>query len=377
MARKRKKSRSKKKRQRKADSAAAAEPTESSAPADDPASSGEPAATDETLPDEEITATGLDSSAPEGTESPPPEDDDFDVIALDDDEPAVASLDDDEPVVTSLDDDEPLVISLDDDDEDADRLLAETLALVEAESSGATEEQADPDSVGDVEGQPAGDAASDDDEEVDGTSETDAPVDEEATGGQLRPAITPDAIAALRQMQVDGLIDLPSDLVIDLGEATTEEERDRLLSALLSHVEMQEARYRVPIETGRRRRWKGTIASAAVTLAILMAVAPPGILVPDPPVRVTESDRTYGVLVALLLQAQQIDAFRVREQRLPNDLSEVGATLHDIRFVKSGNRLYQLVAYTTDGIAVVYDSAAPAAIFRTVAENWITTEASP
>lgn len=186
-------------------------------------------------------------------------------------------------------------------------------------------------------------------------------------------SMTHDAIAALRELKAEGLIELSDDLVIDLGEARTDDQRDRLLVAALAHVEMQEARYRVPSDARPRRRWKGTAASVLVTLAALVAVAPPAIVIPEPPAQLTDSDRAYGVLVALLVQAQQVDAFRVREQRLPDSLDEISAVLHDIRFVKSSNRIYQLVAYTTDGIAVVYDSSAPAAIFQRIADGWITT----
>jgi len=268
------------------------------------------------------------------------------------------------------------IISLDDDGTESSgegeeriraRLIAETMALAAGEGEGEDRTGSTPSN----EPLPSGAEAA---ERGDGG---DAEDDDPAPVPFTSASPTRDAASALREMQAQGLIELPGDFVIDLGDAATEDERDRLLAAALAHVEMQEARFRVPSETGRRRRWKGTVTTSLVMLALLFAVAPPAVLVPDPPPGLTESDRTYGTLVALLLQAQQIDAFRIREQRLPDTLGDLDAVLPGIRYVKSSSRLYQLVTYTSDGIAVVYDSAAPAAIFRRIAETWVTTQGAP
>ena len=166
---------------------------------------------------------------------------------------------------------------------------------------------------------------------------------------------------------------MPDELVLDLGDATTAEERDRLLAAALAHAEMQEAIYRVPTEERRSRRIKSTIAAGIFLIAALMAVNPPGLLVPEPPPLLAEEDRGLGTLVALTLQAQQVEAFRVANGRLPRSIAELEGGIPGIRFVRSSNRLYQLIAYTPDGEPVVYDSGSPGPDFERLWRTWATT----
>ena len=52
------------------------------------------------------------------------------------------------------------------------------------------------------------------------------------------------------------LVEEEDEEVVDLGPTSTPEARERLLAAALSHAEMQEARYRVPIDTHRQRQWR-------------------------------------------------------------------------------------------------------------------------
>jgi len=163
--------------------------------------------------------------------------------------------------------------------------------------------------------------------------------------------------------------------VVELGEVSTPEARDRLLAATLAHAAMQEAVYRVPMDTGETRRWKGMIASTIFFFAAVAALSPPGLLVPDAPAQLTVADHLYGVRITLLLQAEQVEAFRVRTQRLPDSLADLAATFPGVRFVKSSNRLYQLLAYTPDGVAVVYDSSTPAPEFQTISRVFSLNEA--
>jgi hypothetical protein len=190
------------------------------------------------------------------------------------------------------------------------------------------------------------------------------------------PTLTPAALAALTAIHREGMATLPGELVLDLGEGTTEEERDRLLAAALAHVEMQDAIYRVPSDSGAGRRWKGTIASSLFLLAALVVLVPPPAILPAPAATLSSADHLHGLRVSLLLQSQQIEAFRTREGRLPDSLDEVATALPGIRFVKSNNRLYQLVAYTPAGDAIVYDSASPEPEFQALAATWASTDTS-
>jgi hypothetical protein len=161
-----------------------------------------------------------------------------------------------------------------------------------------------------------------------------------------------------------------ADDALDLGPTSTPEARARLLAEALAHADMQEARYRVPTESRRLGRIKGGIALAIFLLAGILVLAPPRFVSPEAPVGVADADRVSGVITALLLQAEQVDAFRVRERRLPLSLDELGVAVPGVRYVRSSNRLYQLIAYAPTGRAVVYDSAAPAPAFGEAEVAW-------
>lgn len=190
------------------------------------------------------------------------------------------------------------------------------------------------------------------------------------------PKISSDALVALSQMHAEGLASMAGELILDLGEDSTPEDRDRLLAAALAHSEMQEAIYRVRTDARALQWWKGGVAAALLLVATLIAVRPPGFVTPPAPATLSQADREYGVRVALLLQAQQVEAFRTREQRLPDALTEVPVIIPGVRFVTAGNRVYQLVAPGPDGRALIYDSASPAPEFDEIRGNWITTRDS-
>jgi hypothetical protein len=159
--------------------------------------------------------------------------------------------------------------------------------------------------------------------------------------------------------------------LVDLGPVSSPEVRERLLAAALAHSEHQDARYRVPFSaTGGAARWKAFVASVLLLGAGAAAIAPPQWARPAPPARLTSSERAQSLRMALLLQAQQVEAFRVRTQRLPVTLAELTRTLPGVRYVRSGSRGYQLIAYEADGNAIVYDSTDPTPAFDDLATGW-------
>jgi hypothetical protein len=182
------------------------------------------------------------------------------------------------------------------------------------------------------------------------------------------PAPAPAARAPLPREVVADQREAP----VDRGPLSTPEFRERLLAQALAHTEMQDARYRVPFSDARARgRWKGAIASAILVFAAVLVAVPPGWVRPEPPARIEARDRVGGVRSALLLQAQQVDAFRVRSQRLPNSLDELPDHFPGLRYLRSGNGTYQLVGYGPDGQAIIYDSTNPSPEFDGFAPNWL------
>jgi hypothetical protein len=178
--------------------------------------------------------------------------------------------------------------------------------------------------------------------------------------------------ARLAQAAARGAVDEPDvpTFYLDGSEASTPEARARLLAEALAHAAHKEARYRVPIDTGAARRWKSAVATLIFVVAAWVAAAPPGWVQPEPPAQLNAAARARGIRTALLLQAQQVEAFRVVSQRLPATLEELPASLPGIRYTRSGSRAYQLVAYEPDGNAIVYDSSNPAGPFRVLMSAW-------
>lgn len=300
------------------------------------------------------------------------------------------------PAATHVDADEDLVeISLDDDDDDADRdrLIAEALAFVAGEPEEAPEvpgfvpeavvSSGDEDQVDLVErdlsegalggaGQEEGQPAEGDGAPLISGEYALPPVRDNAAP----PRMTADALQALTEIHTEGLARADDDILVDLGDPDSSEDRDRLLQSALAHAAMQEAIYRVPGTDGQPRSAKPFMVGAILAVGLLIAALPPSFLRPSPPPEVTAGDRLHGHRVTLLLQAQQIDAFRAANGRLPRSLADLQRPLPGIQFVASNNRLYQLVIRTEDR-TLIYDSGTPDPAFVTLSNRWTTTRRSP
>ncbi len=140
---------------------------------------------------------------------------------------------------------------------------------------------------------------------------------------------------------------------------SSQEERDRLVAEALAHAEARDQLYRPPTEILPSGRWRGALGLVLLVLSGIFAAAPPSWLRGAPRPSVSEQEQALGVRVALELQAEQIEAYRRRNQRLPTELGQLPAALPGIRFVRSDDRLYQLVAYGPDRRPVVLESTDP------------------
>jgi hypothetical protein len=257
--------------------------------------------------------------------------------------------------------DDPLVFDLDADEEPTDaveRLIAETLATAEEDVPTAPDE-----SVIDL------DAGLDDDAPA---LPVVAPASPAVEGGGDRPTTVggPSSVD-----ECEATAEAAIRALIDLGPVSSPEVRDRLLAEALAHAEHKDARYRVPFaEAPAAARWKALLALLIVLVAGAITAVPPGWARPEPPAQLEPAERTRNLRIALLLQSQQVEAFRVRAQRLPTSLGELPRTLPGVRYVRSGSRAYQLIAYEADGNAIVYDSASPTPPFSELATAWASAQ---
>ena len=161
------------------------------------------------------------------------------------------------------------------------------------------------------------------------------------------------------------------DQEVPLIDLSATADREEILADALAHAATQEAHLRQPLpETKRTGAWKAPLAMMVFTLsAYLLAFPPPWISGTALPT-ISESARVDGTRAAIFIQAQQIEAFRVRRGRLPGSLEEVEGALPGIRFVRSNSRVFQLVATDVGRPSVIYDSTRPIDEFAGAAAAW-------
>jgi len=164
----------------------------------------------------------------------------------------------------------------------------------------------------------------------------------------------------------------PEDPDLPADSMSRVEDRERILAEALAHAEAQEAQYKVlPVAVPAGRHWKLAVASLLLALAAWFALVPPawvaGAAAPLP----TAGDLERGLRAAIYLQVQQVEAFKLREGRLPSHLSELPVQLPGLTLVRSNNRVYQIQGRHPDGVLVVYDSGRPSPAFEAAAAGWI------
>jgi len=156
--------------------------------------------------------------------------------------------------------------------------------------------------------------------------------------------------------------------VLDMSSS---EDREAVLAEALAHAAMQDAQYMQPLtEAKPPGRWKTPLAMVVFAMSAYLLTFPPPWLAGEDPPAVSRIAREQGVRAALFLQAQQIEAFRIRQGRLPRTLEETEGALGGIQFVRSNARVYQLVAPGPDGPNIIYDSSRPTDDFLTAATAW-------
>ncbi|GMV05743.1 MAG: hypothetical protein AMXMBFR53_20200 [Gemmatimonadota bacterium] len=147
------------------------------------------------------------------------------------------------------------------------------------------------------------------------------------------------------------------------------EDRERLLAEAMAHAEALEEQYKVvPIEpVDLSGRWKSPVATVLFVLAAALGLFPPAWLTGTPAQGPTEGELDRGLRAAIWLQAQQVEAFRLHNGRLPASLAEVPGSAADLTLIRSDSRAYQIRGRSEDGSVVVLDSSRPSPVFEAAA----------
>ncbi|HKJ02882.1 MAG TPA: hypothetical protein VJ997_10520 [Longimicrobiales bacterium] len=164
---------------------------------------------------------------------------------------------------------------------------------------------------------------------------------------------------------------------LPIHEMSRVEERERLLAETLAHAEAQEAQYRVlPADEPRYRRGKTVVALLLFVVAAVLWVAPPRWVAGPPPPSAELGDLERGLRAAVYLQATQVEVYRLRNGRLPEELSELPTHLPGLSLVRSNSRVFQILGRRPGGEVLVYDSAHPSPGFASAASGW-TAQGTP
>ena len=146
----------------------------------------------------------------------------------------------------------------------------------------------------------------------------------------------------------------------------------------MAHAEAQEAQYKViPADDPVTGIWKTPLALLIFLLAGVAGVFPPDWAAGAPLPSVQEGDLERGLRAAIYIQTEQVDVFRVRNDRLPDGLADLPVPLPGLSLVKSNNRVYQILGRRPGGEILVFDSAHPTPGFASTATGWAPREDAP
>lgn len=181
-----------------------------------------------------------------------------------------------------------------------------------------------------------------------------------------------EALLAATDAVVGGAVEPGPSIKDDSGTVSDRSERDRLLAAALADVQVRDANYRQPLSgTASDPPWRGPLGVLLLAAAIWVWFSPPGWAVPEGPDPLDPAEVERGLRAAVQVVAHEIEVYRLLNGTLPSSLDDVGVEADGIRYVRSNNRVYQLVTYRPDGRVLLYDSARPAAGFARSVEPWV------
>ena len=145
-------------------------------------------------------------------------------------------------------------------------------------------------------------------------------------------------------------------------EARGQETADAV-AAVLKHAAEREEHARARSTPRKQPRWMLPLGIQLAVLAVYLLISPPGwvtvhpIQAPDPAVQ------EQGLKMAMYIQSQQIEAFRIRNGRLPSSLEEIGGTPPPgVEYELRGTDEYRLIGVNGPA-SLVYDSTESAADF--------------
>lgn len=146
----------------------------------------------------------------------------------------------------------------------------------------------------------------------------------------------------------------------DRQHVSDEGERARILAAVLrDQAERADLAREVRERRTRRSRVRRVaLAVAWVAMAWIWFGGHPALRIQAPP-PATVAEEASALRLQMYLQAQRVEAFRLRTGRLPHVLEEAGPTPPGLTYQRMGSVRYRLEGMA-DRVGVRYDSGRPA-----------------
>lgn len=138
--------------------------------------------------------------------------------------------------------------------------------------------------------------------------------------------------------------------------ASSAQETADAVKAVLDHTAQKEKAQREKPAPKKQPKWMLPLGANLGVLALYLLIAPPSFIVLDPIEAPAAQEQVRGLQMAMFMQAQRIEAYRIENGELPARLEDAGSPTPGVEYRLVGSGTYQLVGVAADE-ALVYDSA--------------------
>lgn len=135
------------------------------------------------------------------------------------------------------------------------------------------------------------------------------------------------------------------------------------VAAVLKHAAEHEERARKKPPPKKQSKWMLPLGIQLAVIAIYLLISPPGWITVHPIKGPDPAMQEQGLRMAIYIQSQQIEAYRIKNGRLPTSLAELGGSVQPgVEYQLQGTGQYQLVG-TNGKAALIYSSTESAQRF--------------
>jgi hypothetical protein len=153
-------------------------------------------------------------------------------------------------------------------------------------------------------------------------------------------------------------------------EARGQEAADAV-AAVIKHAAERERAARAKKAPRKQPRWLLPVGVQLAVLAVYLLISPPTWVTVHPIQGPDSVSQEYSLRVAIYMQSQRIESYKIKTGRLPRTLDEIGASVAPgVEYRLTGDG-YQLVG-TNGRAALVYDSTESATDFLGEAASRLT-----